>query len=223
MTPPEPEDTARPDTHPEDGSEPEAASSLPAGEPAPAGRGHAELPDDVDAAFAAIVASWPASDAPRWPDGAGDPVVDGRGRAPREPGEPSAGELSSGVGLATPPEGGPAVPPHGRPPPALPEPSDPGRRRDAEPGATDGATDGAEHFIPPEPPPLPRLGMSSLLGLLLLVVGVVLLAVPGLLGASVGLGIVPGLLAMTAGLGWLVFGMRRASEREGGPDEDGVL
>jgi hypothetical protein len=67
--------------------------------------------------------------------------------------------------------------------------------------------------VPPEPPPLPRIGLSSLLGLLLLVVGVVLLALPALVGGGfAGLGIVPGLLAMAAGLGWLVVGMRRSSE-----------
>ena len=74
--------------------------------------------------------------------------------------------------------------------------------------------------MPPEPPPLPRLGMSSLLGLGLLIVGVVLLAVPGLLGGPVGLGIVPGLLAMTAGLGWLVFGLRRGRDAGAGDGSD---
>ena len=81
-----------------------------------------------------------------------------------------------------------------------------------------------EHFLPPEPPPLPRLGLSSLAGIGLLVIGVVLLAVPSLLGASLALGIVPGLLAMTAGLGWLVLGMRRANEdSDDDPDGGAVL
>jgi hypothetical protein len=77
--------------------------------------------------------------------------------------------------------------------------------------------------VPPEPPPLPRLGLSSLLGLALLVVGVVLLAVPGLLGGPVGLGIVPGLLAMTAGLGWLVFGLRRGRDEGPADTDDGAV
>lgn len=184
---------------PEDTSRPEA--------PRPDSSRHAGLPTDVDAAFAAIVADWAAADAPRWPH---DLTDDGP---------------SSGVGTATPPEGHRALedPTPGRPtgttddavPPVTPRPRD----AVADPGPAPAADD---HFVPPEPPPLPRLGASSLLGLALLVLGVVLLAVPGLLGGPVGLGIVPGLLSMTAGLGWLVFGLRRPREDDG-VDDGGVL
>ena len=222
-TVPDPDDAAQPD--PARGGEHPAEAGPDAPATSPTGSPRARLPEDVDAAFAAIVAAWAGTDAPRWPDDG--PAATGDGTT----------ERASGVGLATPPEGAPRADPRGVPddphgaavgpvpadasglvPGPPPAPRDGGR----EPASD--AADDDDHFDPPEPPPLPRVGLSSLLGLLLLVAGVVLLAVPGLLGGSLGLGIVPGLLAMTAGLGWLVFGLRRPSERDGGgPDEHGVL
>jgi hypothetical protein len=214
MSSPDPEDTPRPET-----------PRRPDGSPADARR--FELPEDVDAEFAAIVADWAGTDAPRWPDGSTDSPDDGP---------------SSGLGLATPPQGQPEAHPERRPgdlfdatPPAAPaEPprvvpprgpaaETPPPRREVTPEPS-GSGD-HDHFVPPEPPPLPRIGFSSLLGLLLLVVGVVLLALPALVGGGLaGLGIVPGLLAMAAGLGWLVVGMRRPSDDGGsGPDERGTL
>jgi hypothetical protein len=215
MSSPDPEDTTRPET-------PRRSDDVPSGS---AGARRFELPEDVDAEFAAIVAEWAGTDAPRWPDGDGS---------------------TSGVGLATPPQGQPEAHPERRPGdlfaegPATPSPTLPPeaprtrpRRPDAsvppsprrapdtgrpEPAGRD------EHFVPPEPPPLPRIGFSSLLGLLLLVVGVVLLALPALVGGGLaGFGLVPGLLAMAAGLGWLVVGMRRPSDDPAGPDDGGTL
>jgi hypothetical protein len=201
MSSPDPEDTPRPEI---------PRGSDDARPPGSADARKFELPEDVDAAFAAIVAEWAGTDAPRWPQ---DPTEDG---------------LSSGVGLATPPQGQPEAHPERRTDdlfttgPTAPGPHSPGtpppppaaERRSPEapiPPARREASD--EHFVPPEPPPLPRVGLSSLLGLLLLVAGVVLLALPALAGGSLaGLGIVPGLLAMAAGLGWLVVGMRRSSD-----------
>jgi hypothetical protein len=185
--------------------------------PDPTGR-RPDLPDDVDAAFASIVADWAADGAPRWPDeDAGSPAPQAR----------SDDGPSSGPATATPPRGprpSPSVPDAPRPDASGPavrptiDPAAGGHRRHTPPTPPED-----EHYVPPEPPPLPRLGLSSLLGLALLVVGVVLLAVPGLLGGPVGLGIVPGLLAMTAGLGWLVFGLRRHRDPEDGPDGGAVL
>ena len=208
MSSPDPEDTTRPET-------PRRSEDVP---PGAADARRFELPEDVDAEFAAIVAEWAGTDAPRWPE-------DGS---------------TSGVGLATPPQGQPEAHPERRPGdlfaegPATPSPTlpetprarptrpdaavPPSPRREPDTGRTDPATP-AEHFVPPEPPPLPRIGFSSLLGLLLLVVGVVLLALPALVGGGLaGFGLVPGLLAMAAGLGWLVVGMRRSSEDEPGPE-----
>ena len=74
MTAPEPDDT-RPD-------------------PADSGVGdphRPDVPDDIDAAFASIVADWAASGAPRWPDEVPDPD-DAPGRE----------HPSTGLGTATP-------------------------------------------------------------------------------------------------------------------------
>jgi len=189
--------------------------------PDPADRGVGDphrpgIPDDVDAAFASIIADWAASGAPRWPDEAPE-VIDGPARPTDDPRDDGP---SSGLGTATPPGG------QGRPrDPEIPHPATRPRvdppARDVHRPAPKPAE--GEHFVPPEPPPLPRLGMSSLLGLGLLIIGVVLLAVPGLLGGPVGLGIVPGLLAMTAGLGWLVFGLRRGRGAGDGSDDGAIL
>lgn len=194
-----------------------------AGEPTPpaASAHRAQLPDDVDAAFAAIVAGWAADGAPRWPV---EPVADPSDRA-----RPDDDGPSSGLGTATPPAGHPAVgdTPAARPAPRVPpEPGDdPRAEPPPHPHRPHPAPDpeAEEHFVPPEPPPMPRLSLSSLAGIALLVVGVVLLAVPSLLGGSIALGIVPGLLAMTAGLGWLVFGLRRPQERDGDEPDDGAV
>jgi len=203
MTAPEPDDT-RPDP---------ADSGV--GDPHRPG-----VPDDIDAAFASIVADWAASGAPRWPDEMPDP------------GDASSREHpSTGLGTTTPPGGqrrprdtfGADVPRPAARPGATPPAQDPPARDVPRPSPKP-AHD--EHYVPPEPPPLPRLGVSSLLGLGLLIVGVVLLAVPGLLGGPVGLGIVPGLLAMTAGLGWLVFGLRRGRDTGDGAgdgSDDGAI
>jgi hypothetical protein len=202
-------ETAVPETTRPEGARAESAqpATSSAAEPAPdATARRVELPGDVDAAFAAIVADWVASDAPRWPH---DPTEGTADAAPTE------GPVA-GPGTSTVPDGRGTVDAGPTPTPATPP-----RPRDAV-SDPNGLPVGDDHFVPPEPPPLPRLGLSSLLGLALLVVGVVLLAVPGLLGGPIGLGIVPGLLAMTAGLGWLVFGLRRPREDDGA-DDSGVL
>jgi len=229
MTPPDPDDT-RPDPTRPDAARDTARSGSEG--PAPSDRAHEGrdgrpgLPEDVDAAFASIVADWAAAGAPRWPDELPDVAGPARGDGTdrRDDGP------SSGLGTATPP-GGQDLGPRGTDapvvPPTPPSPRPESRvRRDGPPGppaARPTPPPEDEHFVPPEPPPLPRLGLSSLLGLGLLVVGVVLLAVPGLLGGPVGLGIVPGLLAMTAGLGWLVFGLRRGRDEGSSGSDDGAV
>ncbi|HEY2222481.1 hypothetical protein [Actinomycetospora sp.] len=216
MSSPDPEETPRPETPRRSDDAGLSSGSADAR--------RFEMPDDVDAAFAAIVAEWAGADAPRWPQ---DPSEDGP---------------SSGVGLTTPPQGQPQAHPERRDDDLFTGPTAPGPQSPGAPPTpqrkTGSGPSGAQqppttrrdasddHFVPPEPPPLPRIGLSSLLGLLLLVAGVVLLALPALVGGGLaGLGIVPGLLAMAAGLGWLVVGMRRPSddEHDAGPDEAGTL
>ena len=62
-----------------------------------------------------------------------------------------------------------------------------------------------EHFVPPEPPPLPRMGPPILVGLTLIVVGLVLVTFPGWVGVPQVYGLPLGLVAIAAGLGWLVL------------------
>jgi len=62
-----------------------------------------------------------------------------------------------------------------------------------------------EHFVPPEPPPLPRMGPPILVGLTLIGLGLVLVAVPGWVGVPQVYSLPLGLVAIAAGLGWLVL------------------
>jgi hypothetical protein len=62
-----------------------------------------------------------------------------------------------------------------------------------------------EHFVPPEPPPIPRLGPPILVGLTLIVLGLVLVTFPGWVGVPQVYGLPLGLVAIAAGLGWLVL------------------
>ncbi|CAA9287198.1 MAG: hypothetical protein AVDCRST_MAG54-4137, partial [uncultured Actinomycetospora sp.] len=94
MTPPDP-DEIRPDPTRPESARPDTASSQD-GTPADhEPQGHPGLPDDVDAAFAAIVADRAAAGAPHWPDDLPDL---------RAPGRDDDGP-SSGLGTATPPGG----------------------------------------------------------------------------------------------------------------------
>jgi hypothetical protein len=62
-----------------------------------------------------------------------------------------------------------------------------------------------EHFVPPEPPPLPRMGPPILVGLTLIGLGLVLVTFPGWVGVPQVYGLPLGLVAIAAGLGWLVL------------------
>lgn len=61
------------------------------------------------------------------------------------------------------------------------------------------------HFVPPEPPPLPRLGPPAIVGLVLLGLGLTLVLAPGWLGVPSTYGLPLGLFGLAAGLGWLVL------------------
>ena len=62
-----------------------------------------------------------------------------------------------------------------------------------------------EHFVPPEPPPLPPIGPPAMVGLGLLGLGLTLVITPGWLGVSEPYGLPLGLVGIAAGLGWLVL------------------
>ncbi len=75
-----------------------------------------------------------------------------------------------------------------------------------------------DHFEPPEPAPLPIPRARTVGGVLALTVGVLLLALPNLLGLGERVATSLGLLAGTAGIGWLVIGLRSDAAPEGSDD-----
>lgn len=73
-----------------------------------------------------------------------------------------------------------------------------------------------EHFVPPEPPPLPRFQRRTVGALALIVLGLVLVIFPALLPAPVELIAVIGIVLLVAGGGVLFTGLRR--HRDGWDD-----
>jgi len=99
---------------------------------------------------------------------------------------------------------------------AAPEPS--WRGHDTEWDWSWGSDD--EHYIPPEPPPLPRLRPMTIVALILVVVGVVLLLAPTLIGLDPRVGTPISLLALVCGFGLLFLRIRRTPSDTG--DDNGA-
>jgi hypothetical protein len=57
-----------------------------------------------------------------------------------------------------------------------------------------------EHYVPPEPPPLPRPGKGAFVVLLLFVAGLFVLIAPGLIGLGANVGTPLGILALAAAI-----------------------
>lgn len=110
--------------------------------------------------------------------------------------------------------------PDGRPP-------DPGPpARPPSPTAAAEEPDEDDHFVPPDPPPLPRLGPPAAVGLTLLGLGLLLIIIPGWFGMSAVYGLPLGLLSLAAGLGWLVLRLWPSPPQQGtgdGEDDGAVL
>ncbi len=78
-----------------------------------------------------------------------------------------------------------------------------------------------EHFVPPDPPPLPRIGPPAAVGLTLIVLGIVLIATPGWVGVPELYGVPLGLVGIASGLGWLVLRLwpdHSGDDRDSGDD-----
>lgn len=157
--------------------------------------GGSDGPEDVDAAFAEIVA-----DLER--EGLGSSLVDDDFEA-----EPTSAEPTSPM-----PEPGPgtdvAKPPGWRTPEAEWDPD---------------AVAEDEHFVPPEPPPLPRLKAGTVFGIVLLAIGVFLLVAPNVIGLDPRVATPLALVSMAAGIGWLVLRMRQGPPPDSGWDDGAQL
>lgn len=157
--------------------------------------GHASDPPRHQVTFEEIVAEWIAEGTvPQWPDAT----------APTAPTAPTSD--------ASP------VPPS----PEVPVSELAGSTQATDPAA-EASPEIEEHYVPPEPPPMPKIGMTASIGLALLGFGVVLLAMPSILGHNADLGLPLGLVLLALGLGWLVLRCwpSRVSDDDG--DDGAVL
>jgi hypothetical protein len=148
--------------------------------------------------FEAIVALWRnEGDVPRWPD-----ELDALEKGVEKGRDEEAPKVAPAPVDPDPPA--PPLGPRSYSPPTLPE---------------------DEHFIPPEPPPLPRLGPPALVGLTLIAIGLVLVVSPGWLGVSDVYGLPLGLVGLAAGLGWLVLRLwpDPPDRHEDDGDDDGAV
>jgi len=149
-----------------------------------------DRPEDVDAAFAAIVA-----DLER--EGVGSKLPDLDDDAEE-----------------TAPAPQPQPKPQGGPPPAA------WRGQETE-WDWSGATDD-EHYIPPEPPPLPRLRPLTIVALILILAAVVLLVLPGVIGLDARIGTPIALVALTCGGGMLLLRIRQTPKNQDDDRDDGA-
>jgi hypothetical protein len=182
-----------------------------------------DRPDDVDAAFAEIVADLQREGVGRTIPDLDDltdtselPVTDDPDSTP--PGGFATGGPGLAQGRAAPRE--PDSPPFRQPdsPPfRQPDPPASWRGHDAEWDWSWGTDE--EHYVPPEPPPLPKLRPLTILALALIVVGVVLLIVPSLIGLATQIATPIALLSITCGGGLLLLRIRQTPKDPNARDD----
>lgn len=148
-------------------------------------------PEDVDATFAEIVADLRA----------------GGFGLPEEDTETTAGTAdTAGTESRKTPE---------RPadPPAVESPPEPGWRSGGTSWDTtmfsDDPADDDEHYVPPEPPPLPRPKLGAFLILLLFLAGLFLLILPGAIGVGPTVATPLGILALATAIALLLLRVRQ--------------
>ncbi|WP_199431853.1 hypothetical protein [Qaidamihabitans albus] len=76
-------------------------------------------------------------------------------------------------------------------------------------GSDPADVDDEEHFVPPEPPPLPKPRKGAFIVLLFFVLGLLLLIAPGVIGLSGTVGMALGMLALATGLALLLLRVRQ--------------
>jgi hypothetical protein len=152
-------------------------------------------PEDVDATFAEIVADLRAGGFGLPEEGTADAT--GAATAP-------------GVGAENESRKTPERPAE---PPVVDTPPEPGWRSggtswDATMFSDDPADDD-EHYVPPEPPPLPRPKMGAFLILLLFLAGLFLLILPGAIGVGPTVATPLGILALATSIALLLLRVRQ--------------
>ena len=160
-------------------------------------------PEDVDATFAEIVADLRA-------DGFGLPEEDAADTADKADKAGAADASSTGFGVESESRRTPDRPAE---PPAVDTPPESGWRSggtswDATMFSDDPAGDD-EHYIPPEPPPLPRPKMGAFLILLLFLAGLFLLILPDVIGVGPTVATPLGILALATSIALLLLRVRQ--------------
>lgn len=159
--------------------------------------GGADRPEDVDAAFAEIVSELRAEGVgqtdPETLEDSDDETAESRPDSDRSGGTPSTKE---GTWRTSDSEW-----------------------EDVLLGDEPAGIDENEHFVPPEPPPLPRPGRGAFVVLLFFAVGLVLLIIPGFLGVPQRVSLPLGLLSLVVAVGLLLLRIRRRLPDDHGPDD----
>jgi hypothetical protein len=79
-----------------------------------------------------------------------------------------------------------------------------------------------EHYDPPPPPPVPRPSRTTILAVLLIALGILLIAAPGVAGMDDRTGLTFGVAAVLGGAALLVLRLRE-SRGDDGPDDGAVV
>ena len=154
-------------------------------------------PEDVDATFAEIVADLRAG-------GFGLPEENTADTADAAGAAGAAGTESRKT---------PERPERPTEPPAVESPPEPGWRSGGTSWDTtmfsDDPADDDEHYVPPEPPPLPRPKLGAFLILLLFLAGLFLLILPGVIGVGPTVATPLGILALATAIALLLLRVRQ--------------
>ncbi|MCE7011995.1 procyclic acidic repetitive family protein [Kibdelosporangium philippinense] len=73
-----------------------------------------------------------------------------------------------------------------------------------------------DHYVPPEPPPIPRPSPLTILALMLLLIALFLLVAPGLIGLATRVATPIALVSLTVGIGLVVLRIRQGNNEDDG-------
>lgn len=165
-----------------------------------------DRPEDVDAAFAAIVA---------------DLEREGLGSDLSKIDEPENRKRGSTAEASDSPEPAPpTTSPSASPPASPPAQQSNWRRHEGEWDWSWGTEE--DHYVPPEPPPLPRLRPLTVVALVLIIAALVLLVLPGVIGLDARIGTPIALVALTFGGALLLLRIRQNPKAPDDGRDDGA-